>query len=89
MIPMLFQAFLPCYYGTEITIMSEQLSSSFYQSEWLEEDRLYKSSAKIFMEFVKKPIKISSFGVFEISLGNFMRVCNSAYSLFAIFKEAT
>lgn len=42
----------------------------------------------IFLEFTKKPIKILAFGVFEVSVENFVAVCKSAYSLYAVYEKA-
>lgn len=86
---MTFQIFLPCYYGTQITTMSEKLSTSFFHSSWAHEDIHYRCSAKIFMEFVKRPIKISAIGIFEVNLEAFKTMSNSAYSLYAVFKRAS
>lgn len=89
LIPMLIEIFLPCYFGEQIIKMSEKLSTAFFHSDWILESPRYKTLAKIFMEFVKKPVQLSVMGVFIINLENFTRICNSAYSLYAVFKRVS
>lgn len=87
MVPMMFQIFLPCYYGNEIILKSKNLSNDYFHSDWFNESRKSRNSAKIMMEFVKKPVKIRVIGIFDVDLTTFMRICNSAYTLFAVFKR--
>lgn len=87
MITMLFQIFLPCYYGNQISKMSDEISLKFFHSEWYREKPAYKSTARIFMEFAKKPVKICAIGIFDINLATFTFICNSAYSLYAVLKS--
>lgn len=69
--------------------MSDKLTSKFFESDWFYEDAKYKKMAKIFMTFGKKTMKILVFGVFEVNIGTFLRICNSAYSLYAVFKQVS
>lgn len=68
--------------------MSEKLSLSLFHSEWYLQDRRYKTSVNIFMEYSKKSIEFTALGVFTVNLENFTAICNSAYSLYAVFQEA-
>lgn len=77
----------PCLFGSEIIVASEKLSSSLMHSQWLDQSESFKANVKILMEYMKKPIKLSAVGVFDVNLENFMKICNSAYSLFAVFKK--
>lgn len=79
--------FLPSYYGTLIAHSSEKLSETLFHTDWIDEDLYYKGIVKIFMEYLKKPLTILSMDVFAINLDNFGTLCNSAYSLFAVFKR--
>lgn len=88
LIPILIKTYLPCFYGSEIIATCEKLSSGFFHTDWFMEDRHYNSMSIVFMEVSKRPIKMSAVGVFEINLGTFLRICNSAYSLFAVFQRA-
>lgn len=79
--------FLPSYYGTLIAHSSGKLSETLFHTDWIDENLYYKGIVKIFMEFDKKPVTILSMGVFAINLENFRILCNSAYSLYAVFKR--
>lgn len=87
MVSILIGVFLPCYYGTELTAMSDKLSECFFHSDWFEEDQKYRNSSKIFMEFVLQPEQIYTVDIFEVNLENFINICNFAYSLFAVLKK--
>ncbi|CAO1356263.1 unnamed protein product [Diamesa hyperborea] len=84
---MTFQIFLPCYFGNEILISSQQLSMNLFHSDWTSKSHKFKIAMKLFMENAKKPIKITAFGVFEVNLVTFTSICNSAFSLYAVFKN--
>jgi len=86
MIPMVLQMFLPCYYGEIIMQQSRELLSSAFQSSWPDESITFRKAMTIFMESAKRPIRIIGVGIFEVSLSNFVAVCKSAYSLYAVFK---
>lgn len=76
--------FLPCYYGSEVHFASEKLSSSLFHSEWYTENFGFKKGMIVFMKRVKQPIIITVFDVYDVNLGTFTFVCQSAYSLFAV-----
>jgi hypothetical protein len=63
------------------------LSSNFLGSEWYNEDKSFRSSAKIFMEVSKKLVEISVYGIFKVDLETFVRICKGTYSLFTVFKQ--
>lgn len=69
--------------------MSEQLSAKMFHSNWHVEHKRYKEMIKIAMVCSLKPVKISAVGIFDINIGTFLRICNSAYSLFAVFKRVS
>lgn len=84
---MVVEIFIPCYYGSEILAVSEKLSESLFHAGWIEEEKIFKAAMTIFLEKVKRPIRVSIFGVFEINLATFTTICRSAYSLYAVFKS--
>ena len=83
---MLMQIFFPCYYGSEILAVSENLSTSLFHSDWIGTDQKFQSAMRIFMERAKRAKKIFIFGVFEVNLETFTLICRSAYSLYAVLK---
>jgi hypothetical protein len=60
---------------------------NLFHSDWFREDRSHQKNALIFMEMAKKPVKVSAAGLFEVNLEVFVRICNAAYSLFAVLKK--
>lgn len=86
---MFIQIFLPCYYGNEIFITSQELTTQVFHSEWLSESKEYKKSLKFIMEISKKPIKITSYNLLKINYETFTSVCNAAYSLYALLERVS
>ncbi|CAD7090656.1 unnamed protein product [Hermetia illucens] len=84
---MLIQILLPCYYGNEIIISSDQVSTAIYSSNWAEMPMHYKRLMFQFLERLKKPMVVSAGGYFPINLNTFMSVIQSAYSLFALIMN--
>jgi 7tm Odorant receptor len=85
--PVILNTFLPCYFGSELMAASEKLSASFFNSEWMQQSKQFKVAMKIFMENSKKPIFLSAFGTVKLTLENFLRIINSAYSYYAALKS--
>lgn len=84
---MLLQVFLPCYYRNKISSASEKIGESLFHSNWIQGDRKYRTAVKIFLENTKKPIIVSALSVLNMDFGTFTTICNSAYSLYALFKK--
>jgi hypothetical protein len=83
-----FQIFVPCYYGNEVMLASQKPSSALFYSNWIKSNQKYKKSMKIFLENLKNPIKVIAVdGLVNIDFGTFRKICNSAYSLYALFKK--
>ncbi|KAG5683124.1 hypothetical protein PVAND_012424 [Polypedilum vanderplanki] len=84
---MLLQIVIPCYYGTLLTLTHDKISLSLFHSDWIFEEVKHQRNVKILIEYSKKTLKFKAFKIFEIDLETFMRILNSAYSLFAVFKR--
>ncbi|KAG5684589.1 hypothetical protein PVAND_013814 [Polypedilum vanderplanki] len=79
--------FIPSYHGSKLSETASKISNSLIQYEIYFENKEYQQDIKIMMEFVKKPMKITSFGLFDINLESFGRVCQWSYSLFAVCNK--
>lgn len=80
--------FFPCYFGNEISVVSDRLTTSLFHTDWhINDDREYKKLVLMFMQLSKEKIKIHSAKIFQLDLGTFLKVCNAAYSLYAVFKH--
>jgi len=83
----LFEIFIPCFFGEKLIHSSDKLSTTLFHSQWPESSKKFKHSLKIFMENSKKPIKITCGKVFDINLKTFMAICNGAYSMFNVLSK--
>ncbi|CRK88696.1 CLUMA_CG002372, isoform A [Clunio marinus] len=88
MMPMILEIFIPCYFGNEILLASQKLSTSLFHSDWIQEDKNFKTALKMVLENTKNPIKIAAAqGVFPVSLVTFLRIINSAFSVYAVLQS--
>lgn len=86
-VAMTLQVFIPCYYGNQISLNSEKLSTILFHSGWIEKSSNHKRSVMIMMENARKPIRVTAMGFESINIGTFTNILNSAYSLYALFKK--
>lgn len=71
---MLFQLFLPCYFGNEIIIKNSLIQNEMFASQWTAESKLFKKNMIIFCENLNKPTKITAGRRFDLSLSTFTSV---------------
>ena len=71
----IFQTLIPCYYGNEISAVSYQLSASLFHSEWMYKNKNFKTSMLVLLEKVKKQIKITALGFYDVNLTTFTTIC--------------
>ncbi|CRK88697.1 CLUMA_CG002373, isoform A [Clunio marinus] len=88
MVPMILEIFLPCYFGNEVSLASQKFSTTLFHIDWIEEDKNFKSAMKMVLENTKTPIKIAAAqGVFPVNLWTFLRIINSAFSVYAVLQS--
>jgi hypothetical protein len=83
----LIQAFLSCFYGSEIEKNSENVKNALFHSGWMDEDKECRTMVRVMMEVSKRPMKISAFGVFDVNLEIFGVICKTAYSMYCVCLE--
>lgn len=86
-VPMVLFILLPCHFGNELIWASGELSSSLFHGNWINQSKEFKIVMKIFMENLKNPVKISAFGVFDLSLQTFLKIVNSTYTYYAVLRN--
>lgn len=74
LIVMTLQIFLPCYCGNEVIIHSNALTNAIYSSDWLQRSASVRKYIFIYMEFLKKPVRIRVGNFFDIGLPLFTKV---------------
>jgi hypothetical protein len=84
---MLLIIFVSCYYGTRVTEASQRISDSIMASDWIYEDKEYRQLIRIALEFSKRPIQFTAGGMFTVNLEGYLMICNSAYSMFCLYKR--
>ncbi|XP_022230054.2 odorant receptor 94b [Drosophila obscura] len=86
---MIFQIFLPCYYGNELTFHASALTNSVFHTNWLEYSVPTRKLLNCYMEFLKRPVKVRAGVFFEIGLPIFVKTINNAYSFFALLLKVS
>jgi len=86
---MLIQIFIPCYFGQQLTNVSDELSLTLFHSNFYEADRKVQSSIKIIIEHAKQPKKFRCAYIFDITLELLVSILNFAYSLYAVMNNVS
>lgn len=72
---MLTQIFLPCYFGNEIRLKSEQLFGALYESNWTGgRSRSYRRSVLLCMELMRRPRRLVVGQLISLTLDSFLSV---------------
>lgn len=77
------EIFLPCYFGTELMLKNNNLTTAAYSSDWTRFPIYTQKMLVVFMEISKKPRILLSGKLFSLSLNSFLVV---RYTL-ALFKN--
>nr|QIJ45821.1 olfactory receptor [Glyphodes pyloalis] len=84
---MIIQIMLPCWFGTQIMDKSCLLASAIYSSDWTPRSKRFKTSLRILVERLNRPITIVGGKMFPLSLDTFTSIMNSAYSFFTLLRH--
>ncbi|XP_039757897.1 odorant receptor 46a-like [Pararge aegeria] len=84
---MIVQIMVPCWFGTRIMDKSSLLSQAIYTCDWTARSRRFKSSLKLFVERANRPLSITGWKMFPLSLNTFTSIMNSAYSFFTLLRH--
>lgn len=66
--------FIPCYFGGEIYVTTNNFTSDIFTCDWIDADLKYKKMMRIFMEYLKKPISFDALLHPNLNLQMFMTV---------------
>lgn len=78
---MIFEIFVPCYYGSVVIAKSNQLTRDMYFSNWLEQKPKYKSAMLILTLRTFRPVTIYGGGIFSLNLVTFLSVSKFRYKV--------
>jgi hypothetical protein len=70
----LFQVFIPCFYGSSIKHQSEQFIFDLFASDWTGSDVKHQKMMVFVMENMKHPMSLRAFGMTEVKLEYFVQV---------------
>lgn len=88
MIPMVLQILIPCFFGNDVSLCSEKLSTSLFHSHWHNKSKKFRAAMKMFLENTKNQIHLTAAdGIFQVNLATFLRIINSAYSMYAVLQR--
>lgn len=85
---LLLRFFMPCYFGNEIQHDYEELLSDVYNIDWI--DGIKKTNRRNFLiiqENLKAQFQLKAVKVLQINLTTFLRILQSAYSLYAVLRQ--
>ncbi|RZC38123.1 7tm 6 domain containing protein [Asbolus verrucosus] len=81
------QVFMYCWFGNEIEIKSSKLPYAVFESDWTGFPQKMKKYMIIFILQIRKPLQISAFGLFYLSLDTFVKILRTAWSYFALLRQ--
>uniref|UniRef100_A0A182JUI6 Odorant receptor n=1 Tax=Anopheles christyi TaxID=43041 RepID=A0A182JUI6_9DIPT len=88
MLSMIFQMFLPCRFGNEVTHKSHLLRTSIYSSRWYEMGLQERKTLRMLLQRMNKPLTLKAYYFFNYNLQAFTTVTlNMAYSLYALLQR--
>ncbi|XP_045496734.1 odorant receptor 94a-like [Colias croceus] len=85
----MFEMFICCYYGSEVTYESIKLTDAAYCMDWVDMPVEIRKSLIIFMEGIKRPIRTMAGHIIPLSNDTFISVVKSSYSFYALLKSTS
>ncbi|XP_069362818.1 odorant receptor 4-like isoform X2 [Maniola hyperantus] len=84
---MIVQILMPCWFGSRIIDKSCLLSQAIYACDWTPQSRRFKSSMRLFVERANRPLSITGWKTFPLSMTTFTSIMNSAYSFLTLLRN--
>ncbi|XP_043467286.1 odorant receptor 46a-like [Leptopilina heterotoma] len=87
LICILFQIFVYCYHGNELTLKSKIILNAIYNSNWTQLNCKNKKSLRFIMQFSAKGVIISHRGQCVLNLNTFVWIMKTSYSALSVFRK--
>uniref|UniRef100_A0A182SPH3 Odorant receptor n=1 Tax=Anopheles maculatus TaxID=74869 RepID=A0A182SPH3_9DIPT len=87
MLSMMFQMFLPCRFGNEVTRKSLLLRTSIYCSRWYEMRLHDRKTLHMLLQRMNKPLTLKAYYFFNYNLQAYTTTLNMAYSVYALLQR--
>ncbi|KAL0883470.1 hypothetical protein ABMA27_016841 [Loxostege sticticalis] len=84
---MMFQVFLYCYQGNQLSEESAQIAGSAYECPWYLMSTPLRRSLLIVMTRTRRIAKITAGGFTTLTLASFMAIIKASYSLFTLLQQ--
>lgn len=81
------QFFIPCYFGSEIEHDFQNLLRDMYTLNWIEGNKIEKKNFIIIHECLKAKLQLKSVSIFHINLTTFLKILQSAYSMYTLLRS--
>ncbi|XP_050351052.1 odorant receptor Or1-like [Nymphalis io] len=84
---MMFQVFLYCYQGHQLSMESEEVAGAAYDFPWYACSVSVRRSIIILMRRCRRVTKITAGGFTTLSLASFMAIIKTSYSMFTLLQQ--
>ncbi|RZC33681.1 7tm 6 domain containing protein [Asbolus verrucosus] len=81
------QIFTYCWFGNEVEVKSNQIPFSVYESDWTNYSLKEKKDVMILILRSQKPIKLSAFNLFYLSLETYIKILRSSWTYLAVLRS--
>ncbi|XP_068907642.1 odorant receptor Or1-like [Tenebrio molitor] len=80
------EIFLYCWFGNEVQIKSAQIPYAVFESDWTNAPLSDQKNVLIFVMNTQKPIKMSAFNLFYLTLDTYIKILRVSWSYFAVLS---
>ncbi|KFB38050.1 AGAP002126-PA-like protein [Anopheles sinensis] len=87
MLAMMFQMFLPCRFGNEVTRKSNALRTAVYSSQWYGMRLRERKFLHMLLQRMNKPFTLRGYHFFNYNLPAYTSTLNMAYSVYALLQR--
>ncbi|XP_044760903.1 odorant receptor Or1-like [Coccinella septempunctata] len=86
-VTIVFQIYMFCHYGNELHYESISIGNAIYMSDWYTFDKESKRMLIMLMERAKKPLLFKAGSLLPLSIGTFVSIMKTTYSLLAVLQN--
>ncbi|XP_052741522.1 uncharacterized protein LOC112057728 [Bicyclus anynana] len=84
---MMFQVFIYCYQGNQLSLESEEVAGAAYEFPWYACSVPVRRSVIILMRRCRRVSKLTVGGFTTLSLASFMAILKTSYSMFTLLQQ--
>nr|AII01061.1 odorant receptor [Dendrolimus houi] len=84
---MMFQVFIYCYQGNQLSEESSEIAGAAYQCPWYTRSPKFRKALLTVMVRSRRVAKLTAGGFTTLSLASFMAIIKASYSLFTLLQQ--